>query len=328
MQLKSAEFRREREASWRELDALIHRVEGDGLKSLSAEELARLVTLYRGAVSSLSVARSISLDRNLLEYLEALTGRAYLVVYATRRSLKAAVAEFFSQTFPQTVRRFWPHLLVSFVLLALGVAVGWVSTWSNPELFHSFVDEGMAQGRGPGATREELLEVLQPAKREATDALSVFAAFLFAHNTRVGLLCFTLGFAAGLPVFFLMFTNGLMLGAFAALHQQHGLSAEFWGWILPHGITELLAIVLCGAAGLMLGQAVLFPGGLSRLDNLARRGKQAGVIVTGAAFLLFVAGGLEGMFRQLVNDTQVRYAVALLTLGIWTAYFTSAGRKS
>ncbi|MCA9513651.1 MAG: hypothetical protein KC635_01795, partial [Myxococcales bacterium] len=58
--LKSFEFRREREAQWRELEQLVDRVEGRGLGALSAEELHRLPSLYRAALSSLSVARAIS----------------------------------------------------------------------------------------------------------------------------------------------------------------------------------------------------------------------------------------------------------------------------
>ena len=86
--LKSTEFRKEREASWRELERLVDRCERKGIRSLEAAELARLPVLYRATVSSLSVARAISLDRNLVEYLEALSTRAYSSVYGVRRGLR------------------------------------------------------------------------------------------------------------------------------------------------------------------------------------------------------------------------------------------------
>lgn len=68
--LKSAAFRAEREGSWRELERLLEEVQRGGIHALGPRELSRLPLLYRAAVSSLSVARAISLDRNLLEYLE------------------------------------------------------------------------------------------------------------------------------------------------------------------------------------------------------------------------------------------------------------------
>ena len=75
--LKSREFRKGREEGWRELEDMVRRVERRGVHSLSLDELQRLPILYRAALSSLSVARTIALDRNLLLYLENLALRAY-----------------------------------------------------------------------------------------------------------------------------------------------------------------------------------------------------------------------------------------------------------
>src|SRR4029079_13040068 len=68
--VNSIAFRRERQATWAELEMLVARIEGDGLQELSPEDTSRLPTLYRATLSSLSVARAISLDANLLAYLE------------------------------------------------------------------------------------------------------------------------------------------------------------------------------------------------------------------------------------------------------------------
>jgi len=82
--LKSYAFRRERERTWRELEVLVAKTESGGVRSLTPNEVMRLPGLYRASLSSLSVARSISLDRNVLEYLEALAARAYFCVYGAR----------------------------------------------------------------------------------------------------------------------------------------------------------------------------------------------------------------------------------------------------
>ena len=61
--LKSHEFRKEREAGWTELDQLVAIARERGIDSLSTADLRRLPLLYRAALSSLSVARAIALDR-------------------------------------------------------------------------------------------------------------------------------------------------------------------------------------------------------------------------------------------------------------------------
>jgi uncharacterized membrane protein SpoIIM required for sporulation len=184
----------------------------------------------------------------------------------------------------------------------------------------------MASGRDPDASTESLRETLYSTEHEG-GALGVFASFLFTHNARVGMLCFALGFLAGAPVFLLLLTNGLLLGAFGALFAGRGLGAEFWAWVSPHGVTELLAVVLCSAGGLVLAQALVFPGRIPRLRNLALRGREAGVLLLGAVVMLLLAGLIQGIFRQVVHDVSARYAVAVTTAAGWLVYFVRTGRR-
>ena len=217
------------------------------------------------------------------------------------------------------------HVAIAAALLAIGAGAGFVLTRDDPERFYAFVDSAYAQGRGPASTTESLREVLY-AKREASRMLKTFAMFLFQHNARIGLLAFAVGFAGSIPSALLVFSNGLILGAFGALYASRGLSLDFWGWLLPHGIPELTAVVLCGAAGLALGQALLFPGQEQRLAGLARRGREASVVALGAVGLFFVAALIEGIFRQLVHSVPVRYAVALGTAGVLFSWLATGGK--
>ena len=326
-ELKSFEFRREREASWRQLEELMERARTVGLKGLDADELHRLPVLYRGVLSSLSVARAISLDRNLVVYLEALASRSYLMVYGSKRNYAAAIVDFFSRRFPAAVWGLRHGVGLAILVMLLGTLCGFALTVRDSDLFFSLVSDDMAQGRSPLSSREELLEVLKSGGGERTDRLSLFASFLFSHNARIGMLCFALGFAAGVPVALLLFANGLILGAFAAIHARHDLSLEFWAWVLPHGVTELLAVCVCGGAGFALGHAVVFPGRFSRLTQLARRGRRAANLVLGAVAMFFVAALLEGYFRQLVSHELPRYLVVLATSCFWGWYFMHRGRQ-
>jgi uncharacterized membrane protein SpoIIM required for sporulation len=325
--LKSYEFRQEREAGWRELEALLARADGGGLGSLAADELYRLPLLHRAALSSLSVARAISLDRNLVEYLESLCARAHVYVYGGKRTYGSTVQRFFLDTFPRRVWAMRRAVAVSALLTALGLACGYLLTLRDPDLFYGFVPEGLAGGRDPTSTAEELEEVLYSGGDKEQAGLSAFAGFLFTHNAQIGLLCFAAGIAAGVPVALLLFSNGVILGAFAALYTRADLALPFWLWILPHGVTELLAVMLCGAAGLRLGASLVFPGRHSRLDSLAIEGRHAAVVVIGCISLFLVAGLIEGYFRQMVHHDGVRLAVALATALLWGLYFGVLGRQ-
>jgi len=323
--MKSLEFRKEREGSWMELESLIARVEAGSLTTLSAAELSRLPVLYRATLSSLSVARAISLDVNVVEYLESLAARAYVCVYGAKRPALEAARRFLAERFPSTVRRLRRHLALAAALLLLGTLTGLGLTTTDPNHYYALVDEDYAQGRTPASTTEELRQVLYDDKHPV-DLLGAFAMYLFTHNAKVGMMCAAFGFAAGVPVMLLLFSNGLILGAFAALYQERGLGLDFWAWILPHGVTELLAVLLCGAAGLAVGESLLFPGRHTRLANLGRRGREAGVVVLGAVLMLLLAGLVEGIFRQTVHNVPMRLSVAALSALFWAVYFTTVGR--
>ena len=325
--LRSFEFRREREHSWAELELLLERVEKKGIQSLSADQLSRLPILYRAALSSLSVARSISLDQNVVAYLESLAGRSYFAVYGTKRHLRESISNFILYQFPASVRRAkWPVLLSALFLL-LGSITAFMMVSSDPELYYSLVSDAYAQGRNPASSTSELRGILYGGAEHSSDELGAFASYLFTHNAKIGMIAFAVGFALGVPTMFLMFVNGLILGAFAALYHSRSLSIDLWGWLLPHGITELGAVILCGGAGLVLAQSVVFPGRHTRMENLAIRGRIAGQIVFGAVFMLLIAGLIEGVFRQTVHSVVIRYCVAASTLAFWASYFGFVGRK-
>ena len=328
VQLKSHEFRREREASWRELEELVARTErgGGGTRWLSSEELLRLPVLYRAAVSSLSVARSISLDRNVVEYLESLAARAFFVVYGTRATVTGGVVEFFARQFPAAIRAARWHLLVAALALALGAVTAFVLVSDQPEWFYTFVPAELAAGRTPAVTTASLEEAVFSSGETRRERIAAFAAFLFTHNAKIGMLAFALGFAFGIPTILLLIYNGLTLGSFIALHASRGLGFEFGGWIFVHGTTEVLAVLFCGAAGLQLGSALTFPGRHGRLEVLARAGRRSGRIVIGSVAVFLVAALLEGFVRDTLTDTALRYEIGATALVLWSLYFLLAGR--
>lgn len=325
--LKSSEFRKQREAGWRELEGLIARVEKRGPRSLSLDELQRLPIVYRNALSSLSVARTIALDRNLLMYLENLALRAFLVVYGPRVSSLEGIKTYFRHDLPAAVRAARWHILIATLALAVGVAAGLMLTLQDEAWFATLVPSGLGGGRGISSTRADLMdkEIFQPWPG-FVESFGVFANMLFSHNSLVGIMTFGLGLGIGVPTLMLCVYQGLPLGAFIALHYNRGLTVDFLGWLSIHGTTELGALILLAAGGLVIADKMLFPGQLGRLESLALHGRSAAQMAVGAVLMLFVAGILEGGFRQLVQSTPLRFAIGISVGALWIAYFSRCGR--
>jgi len=318
VQPQSLKLRKEKEGEWLELQAISDVAIARGLKALGEEQLQRLPALHRSALSSLSLARRTALDRALVEYLEALAARSYIAVYGSRRPVRGAIRSFFTTLFPRAVRAIGAELGLSTLIFSLGVAVAIALTMADPSWYFAFIDPAMAAGRTPVASTAELEATLYDDA--SGQGLTMFASFLFTHNARIAILAFALGFAAGVPTALLLFLNGLTLGAFVGLFAERGLLIPLLGWLLPHGIPEIGAVLLCGAAGFSLGRAIIFPGALRARDALIQAGRRATIVVLGAVALLAVAGAVEGVFRQVVQDDLVRFALAAFNatwLSLW-----------
>jgi uncharacterized membrane protein SpoIIM required for sporulation len=275
--------------------------------------------LYRGALSSLSLARETSLDLELVTYLEGLCARAYFFVYGVRSTAGSKFAEFFRSGWPDAVRSIWRETLASALFIILGLVAGYLLVSYDANWYDSLVPGELAGGRNFTASEASLRETLY--HDEGAQGLSFFATALFTNNAQVSLMCFALGFAFGLPTAMLLVYNGAPLGAMFALFESRGLGLEFGGWLAIHGTTELLAIILAGGAGFRIGWAVVFPGDETRLAAATRAGRSAAFVMIGVIVMLLVAGLLEGYGRQLITSDGVRYAIGGVMLLLWLAYF-------
>jgi uncharacterized membrane protein SpoIIM required for sporulation len=323
--LKSHRFRAEREADWARLERLMDRAETRGAKALSDADLLAVPVLYRATLSSLSVARATSLDQGVIDYLESLTTRAYFFVYGARSTLLERIARFFARDWPNAVRGLWRETVVSAGIGIVGALVAAFLVLRDPDWFYAFISRELASGRDPAASTEFLRKGLYD-KPNAGDDLASFAAFLFTHNAQIALLAFAVGFAFCAPTVLILAANGCMLGAVLALYFSRGLGWQEGGWLMIHGVTELFAITLAGAAGLKIGWTLAFPGERARVEAAAAAGRAAGVVAAGVVVMLFVAGILEGFGRQLITDDLTRYAIAAGSALVWGLYFYRPGR--
>lgn len=326
--LRSARFRQEREEGWKRLEALVAKAESGGATALSYEQARDLATLYRQAMSSLSVARDISLDRGLLQYLEQLCARAYLVVYAPQEPLGPLLHRLFVTGIPRAVRSSGLALLIGFIAMVLGAVAGFALYNQDPSWFYTFVPPDLAGGRNPDAGTEYLRNALYDGADSRTDALGAFAARLFSHNTQVAILTFALGVFGSVPSFLLTFYNGLVIGAFYAVYHERGLGFDLFAWLSIHGVTELAAICIACAGGARLGLAVLLPGDFSRSEALRREGRPAVMLMILAAIMLVAAALIEGYLRQLINDPWLRIGIGWGLGACWLAWLLLAGRKA
>ncbi len=303
---------------WDQLEHLIQRYRKSS-RGLSPEELRQLDVLYRQTTIHLSQVSTRSSDKQLEDYLNSLVSAAHGLIYLPpRRSMWLGLVTFLREGFARSIARNWKFHCISAALMTFGALLAYITSVQDPEAAYALMPQGDV--RQPGASKEQLLQVLRSGRNQGGGEKFIFASFLFSHNLKVGILALGLGVLAAIPTVLLMVFNGMILGSFAAIHHQAGITTEFWAWILPHGVTELGAIVLCGGCGLMLGKAVVSPGIISRTESLRRAGIEAGIICLGVALMLIAAAIIESYLRQSHLSTSARMMFAAATALFWGIY--------
>lgn len=309
-------FIADRTPVWSELDALLARAEL-APDELEHHDLQELVALYRRASSDLNLLRSYTANPELLGRLNQLTGRAYRFVYqaAHDKPVIDAFRKLVAEEIPATFRRERRAVAAAATALLLGVLVGILGVIVSPANGARLIPADFFTE----SPRERVEKIERDEERiDTIEKATTFGASLYTHNIQVSFLAFSLGALTIVGGLWLLFYNGMLLGAIAAMYVIDGVPLFFFAWVGPHGALELPSIVFGAAAGLVAGRALLMPGNLSRASSLRRVLPSVWRMMIATALTLVLAGIVEGSFSQFSSKTfpypmKILVAVLLFT---------------
>ncbi|NHA66711.1 stage II sporulation protein M [Phycicoccus flavus] len=298
-------------AQWRRLEELV------GRRRLTGSEADELLDLYQRTSTHLSVVRSASPDPGVVAYLSSLLARARLATAGRRTASWRSFTGFFTATFPAALYRLrWWWVSVALVNVAFAFVVGWYA-YRNPRVWTSQMTPEQIQ-QFVGTDFEQYYSEY---------AHLDFTGLVWTNNAWVAALCIALG-VLGLPVVFILASNVVNVGVAGALMAYHGRTALFFGLILPHGLLELTAIFVAGAAGLRIFWAWLSPGPVPRGRSLAREARTSVGIALGLVAVLFVSGVIEGFVTPSGLPTWARIAIGVLAETAFVLYVFVVGRSA
>jgi len=303
------------QAEWDRLTELVRR--GGRLRGPEVDEL---VTLYQRAATQLSIIRATAPDPVLLARLSSLVARARGAVTGAPSPTWREVALFFTHRLPAALydsRRWWVVTGLVF-LLASGVVAAWVAGSPDVQATIAAPADVRAMTR-PGGDFETYY---------SSNPAGSFAAQVWTNNAWLAAGALVLGVLFGVPVVAILAVNAANLGVSAGLMIAAGRGEVFFGLITPHGLLELTAVFVAAGAGLRLGWTVVDPGGLTRADALARRGRTVVAIALGLVCVLLVSGVIEAYVTPSGLPTSARIGIGVLAEVAFLAYVFVLGRRA
>ncbi len=309
----------DKQQQWMELAERIRRLGGNvrALRSMPDQELTRLIDDYQSLIADLARARSLGAAQGTIDQLNRIAVAGHNLLYGRSGRSRASKrrADWFG-AFPRAVRRSAAAVLLAIVVFFGPAVVTYLAIRLHPELGYDLVPEGLYDFTPQSAEHmHEIPSVFRP----------VASSGIIANNIWVTLFVFGLGLTLGIGTTYFLVVNGVHLGSIAGWLAIQGHSRALWGWIMPHGGTELLAVCLSGAAGYLLAGAILMPGRTSRSTALKRVGPRALVIELGCMAMLVVAGWIEGFVSPSSIGYPARIAILATSLFLWAVYLLLAG---
>jgi uncharacterized membrane protein SpoIIM required for sporulation/uncharacterized RDD family membrane protein YckC len=308
---------------WTAFAAAAGRASRSGLDSFAAEELPSFAAAYREVAADLARARTYHADFAIQAELERLVAAGHNVLYRDRRQTLRRVWLVLSRECPAAVLRARRTVFLALLAFWLPAAAGFVLLRTRPALAEEVLPESMLARADAGTERSRSGQGYYEAE---PDARPLMAAEIITNNVQVAFLCFAGGIFLGVGALISLAFNGLILGASAGHFANRGLLDYLGRFVIGHGVLELNAICLAGAAGFLLGHAVIAPGDLPRADALRLAGRTAIRIVGATVVMLLGAGLIEGLVSAGRSSWGERLAVSGVSAGLLVLYLLNGRR--
>jgi uncharacterized membrane protein SpoIIM required for sporulation len=319
--VRQATFVERRSGDWEELDALLSRAARCGLRSLPSGSVNRIGRLYRAATSDLAYAGGQGYNARLLAYLNRLVARAHAHVYGGAATTGwGRISTFYTTTFPREFRASFLAIALCTALTVAAAVVAYVAVRTHPVDAYALLPNAII----PSEIKKSLHD-----SNFAFDPSSspLMSSAIITNNIKVAIFAFAGCVTLGITTIYIIVFNGLMLGGVGALFTNAGFGPDYWVTVAPHGVIELTAIQIAGAAGLLITAGIVMPGRLHRRDAIRAAAQRAGVLIAGVASMLVVAGTIEGFFSPLRYPPSARLGVGAVTAVLLILYFSLAGRE-
>jgi len=315
---------------WDELDRLLIRLEEDPGFKLTFDQARRLHYLYERASADLGKLITFSSEPELRRYLESLVSRAYSEIHESRTRKRVRPLEWLLRTLPQTFRRHVNAFWLSLAITIAGCLFGGLAMALDPEAKATILPEMFSSHLGDPTERVRREEAAKHDRLAGKKAS--FSAFLMQNNITVSIKAMALGMTYGLGTIIVLFYNGVILGLVATDYVMAGQTKFLLGWLLPHGVIEIPAILIGGQAGLILANALIGWG--SRVSLTARLRAivhDLTTLIFGVGVMLVWAGFIEAFLSQ-YHEPVLPYSVKIIfgciELVVLVLFLSKAGAKS
>ena len=291
--MREALFVKQNSAKWKEYETV---------KTTDSDELAeRFITI----TDDLSYAKTFYPDSKTTLYLNGLAAGFHQSIYKNKKNKTNRIIYFWQFELPLLFFRYRRQLLYSFIFFLTFFLIGIISAHYDSSFSRYFLGDAYVNMTNENIAKGDPFGVF----KKENEFLMFF--MIAKNNLYVTFLNFAAGILCSVGTLFILFKNGLMVGTFQYLFIAKGLGLQSLLVIWIHCTLEISTIIIAGAAGLVMGNSILFPGTYKRFESFKSGAKNGIKITVGIVPIVLTAAFFESFVTR---HTEMRAWTSILIL--------------
>lgn len=248
-------------------------------------------------IDDLSYAKTFYPKSKVTRWVNGIAAGIYQSIYQNKKEKYSRIFQFWKFELPLLFKRYHRIFLFTTIIFSLVVAIGFFSSRNNPDFVRGVLGDDYVNMTESNIDKGDPFGVYKDG-----NPFSMFVVIGY-NNISVAFKAFIGGFTLGLFTMFILWSNGLMLGAFQYMFFAKGLGLQSIMVIWIHGTLEISAIVISATAGFILAAGILFPGTYSRMTSFKRNAKDAAKVLISLVPIFIVAAFFESYVTHLMSQT-------------------------
>ncbi|WP_316762862.1 stage II sporulation protein M [Pedobacter aquatilis] len=259
------------------------------LQEANPDELAdRFVEI----TNDLAYSKTFYPNSKTTAYLNGLASKLHRSVYKNKKEKSNRFVHFWRTELPLLFLEHKKQVIYALAFFLVSCAIGAISAKYDDTFIRLILGDGYVNMTNDNISKGDPFGVY---KQENPVLMFVQIG---ANNIFVAIYTFVLGIIFSFGSIVSLFRNGVMLGSFQYFFFSKGLGLQSVLVIWIHGTLEISAIVLAGAAGLVLGNSMLFPKTYTRKASILKGAKDGLKIVLGIVPIFIIAAFFESFITR------------------------------
>lgn len=278
--MREALFVKQNTAKWKHYESM---------QTKNPDELAES---FINITDDLAYAKSFYPQSNTTKYLNALAANFHQSIYKNKKEKTNRFVEFWKYELPLLFYTYRRQLLYAFIFFIVFTLVGIVSAkYDNTfvrlilgDQYVNMTNENIAKGK-PFGVYDSMDE-------------SIMFVVIAGNNIYVSFRTFMEGVFLSVGSVYELLKNGLMIGSFEYYFFSKGLGLQSILVIWIHGVIEISSIIIAGAAGMVMGNSLLFPKTYTRLASFKKGATHGMKMAMGLVPLFLIAAFFESFVTR------------------------------